>query len=51
MPLSIEAKKAMVAEVSSVAATAQSAVAAEYLGLTVAEMTALRVAARKADVY
>jgi large subunit ribosomal protein L10 len=51
MPLSIEAKKAMVAEVSSVAATAQSAVAAQYIGLTVAEMTALRVAARKADVY
>jgi large subunit ribosomal protein L10 len=51
MPLSIEAKKAMVAEVSSVAATAQSAVAAEYIGLTVAEMTELRVAARKADVY
>lgn len=51
MPLNIEAKKALVAEVSSVAASAQSAVAAEYRGLTVAEMTALRVAARKADVY
>lgn len=51
MPLNIEAKKAVVAEVSAVASTAQSAVAAEYRGLTVAEMTALRVAARNADVY
>jgi len=51
MPLNIEAKKALVAEVASVAAAAHSAVAAEYRGLTVAEMTALRAAARKADVY
>jgi large subunit ribosomal protein L10 len=51
MPLNIEAKKAVVAEVSAVASQAQSAVAAEYRGLTVAEMTALRVAARNADVY
>ena len=42
MPLTREAKEAVVAEVSSVAAGAQSAVAAEYRGLTVAEMTALR---------
>jgi large subunit ribosomal protein L10 len=51
MPLNIEAKKALVDEVNTVAASAQAAVAAEYRGLTVAEMTALRVAARKADVY
>jgi large subunit ribosomal protein L10 len=51
MPLNIEAKKALVDEVNTVAASAQSAVAAEYRGLTVAEMTALRVVARKADVY
>jgi len=51
MPLNLEAKKEVVAEVSSVAAEAHSAVAAEYRGLTVAEMTELRVAARKADVY
>jgi large subunit ribosomal protein L10 len=51
MPLNIEAKKAMVAEVNAVAASAQSAVAAEYSGLSVAEMTELRVAARRADVY
>ena len=51
MPLNIEAKKALVAEVNSVAVSAQSAVAAEYSGLSVAEMTALRVAAREASVY
>ncbi len=51
MPTSIEAKQAIVAEVAEVAATAQSAVAAEYRGLTVGEMTQLRSAARKSGVY
>ncbi len=51
MSLNVEAKQAVVAEVAAVAATAQSAVAAEYRGLTVAEMTQLRVAARQAGVY
>ena len=51
MPLSIEAKRELVEEVSRVAASAQSAVAAEYSGLSVAEMTELRVQARKSDVY
>lgn len=51
MPLNIEAKKAVVAEVNSVAQSSQSAVVAEYRGLSVAEMTQLRVAARSADVY
>lgn len=51
MPLTREAKEAVVAEVNTVAAGAQSAVAAEYRGLTVAEMTALRAEARNADVY
>lgn len=51
MSLNLEAKQAVVAEVSEVAATAQSAVAAENRGLTVAEMTTLRSAARKANVY
>jgi large subunit ribosomal protein L10 len=51
MPLHIEAKKAVVAEVSSVAQDAHSAVAAEYRGLSVAEMTQLRTEARNADVY
>ena len=51
MALNIEAKKALVAEVAEAAASAQSAIAAEYRGLTVAEMTELRVAARNAGVY
>lgn len=51
MPLTREAKEAVVAEVNSVAASAQSAVAAEYRGLTVAQMTELRTQARNADVY
>ena len=51
MAQSVEAKQAIVTEVNSVAASAQSAVAAEYRGLTVAEMTQLRVAARKSGVY
>jgi len=51
MAANVEAKQAVVAEVAAVAKTAQSAVAAEYRGLTVAEMTKFRVAARKAGVY
>lgn len=51
MALSFEAKKAMVAEVSAVAAEAHSAVAAEYRGLTVEQMNALRAQARDAGVY
>lgn len=51
MALKIEAKKALVAEVNSVASSAQSAVAAEYRGLTVAEMTELRASARNSGVY
>jgi large subunit ribosomal protein L10 len=51
MPLSIEGKRALVDEVSQVAASAHSVVAAEYRGLSVGELTALRVEARKADVY
>jgi large subunit ribosomal protein L10 len=51
MPLSIEGKRALVEEVSQVAATAHSVVAAEYRGLSVGELTELRVEARKADVY
>ena len=51
MSLKIEAKQAVVAEVSAVAATAQSAIAAEYRGLTVAQMTQLRSSARKSGVY
>ncbi len=51
MALNIEAKKAIVAEVSEVASTALSAVAAEYRGLTVGQMTELRVKSREAGVY
>lgn len=51
MALNLEGKKAVVAEVSEVASQAFSAVAAEYRGLTVSEMTELRVAARKENVY
>lgn len=51
MSQSVEAKQAIVDEVNSVAVAAQSAVAAEYRGLTVAEMTQLRAAARKSGVY
>jgi large subunit ribosomal protein L10 len=51
MSRNVEAKQAVVTEVAAVAKTAQSAVAAEYRGLTVAEMTKLRVAARQAGVY
>lgn len=51
MALNLEGKKAVVAEVSEVANNAFSAVAAEYRGLSVSEMTELRVAARKENVY
>ena len=51
MALNLEEKKALVAEVSSVAASAHSAVAAEYRGLTVGEMTELRAEARNSGVY
>jgi large subunit ribosomal protein L10 len=51
MALSIEQKKAVVAEVAEVAQTALAAVAAEYRGLTVKEMTDLRVKAREDGVF
>jgi len=51
MALKMEDKKALVAEVAEVAATAQSVVAAEYRGLTVGQMTELRSKARKSGVY
>lgn len=51
MALRLEDKKAQVAEVSAVAKRAQSVVAAEYRGLTVAELTDLRAKARAASVY
>lgn len=51
MALNIEQKKAVVAEVANVAKSALAAVAAEYCGLTVEEMTDLRVKARAGNVY
>jgi len=49
--LTLAAKKAVVEEVTAVASKAISAVVADYRGLTVNQMTMLRAAARKADVY
>ena len=51
MALNLESKKAIVAEVSTIAASALSAVAAEYRGITVGDMTELRVKARNEGVY
>ena len=51
MPLTLDEKKAVIAEVADVANSAQSAVAAEYRGLSVHQMTQLRVQAREAGVY
>lgn len=51
MALNFAEKQAVVAEVAAVAAQAYSAIAAEYRGMSVDELTALRVEARKAGVY
>jgi large subunit ribosomal protein L10 len=51
LALNLEQKKAIVAEVNDVASSALSAIAAEYRGLTVEEMTALRREARNNGVY
>jgi ribosomal protein L10 len=51
MALTLEEKKAVVAEVAEVAQGALSAVAAEYRGLTVEELTDLRIKARQDNVY
>ena len=50
MALLIEDKKQIVAEVTEVAATAFAAVVADYQGLTVEQLTTLRVEARKLGV-
>jgi len=49
--LGLEDKKAIVAEVNAVAALAHSAVAAEYRGMTVDQLTKMRVEARNSGVY
>ncbi len=51
MALKLDDKKAIVAEVNEAAGSALSAVLADYRGLTVAEMTELRVKARESNVY
>lgn len=51
MPMRLEQKQALVAEVNAVAAKAFSALAAEYRGLTVEQITSLRVKARKDGVW
>jgi large subunit ribosomal protein L10 len=51
MALNLEQKKAIVAGVAEVAANAHSAIAAEYRGLSVAQMTELRAKARDSGVY
>ena len=51
MALRLEDKRALVAEVNAVAAEAQSAIAAEYRGLSVEQMTEFRAKARSAGVY
>jgi large subunit ribosomal protein L10 len=51
VPMRLENKQALVAEVNAVAAKAYSAIAAEYRGLTVEQITNLRVKARKDGVW
>jgi large subunit ribosomal protein L10 len=51
MPLKLADKELVVAEVAKIAATAQSAIAAEYRGMSVTAITSLRAKARQADVY
>ena len=51
MALNLSQKQEVVAELAAVAAKAHSLVAAEYAGITVAQMTAMRKKARETGVY
>ena len=51
MSLSLNQKKAVVSEVTDAIASAEAGVLAEYRGLTVAQLTALRTEARNAGVW
>ena len=51
MALRLEDKKALVAEVNEVATGALSAIAADYRGMTVEQMTEFRAKARNEGVY
>ncbi len=51
MSLNLEDKKAVVAEIAAVVATAQTIIIAEYRGIGVASMTTLRKQARESGVF
>ncbi len=51
MALRLDDKKTVVEEVAAIAGQAHSAIAAEYRGLTVTELTELRKRARETGVY
>lgn len=51
MSLNLDEKKAVVAEIVTEVATAQAIIVAEYRGLEVGKMTALRAKARSSGVY
>ncbi|MGH8076233.1 MAG: 50S ribosomal protein L10 [Lysobacter sp.] len=51
MALNLSQKQEVVAELANVASKAHSLVAAEYAGITVAQMTAMRKKARETGVY
>lgn len=51
MSLNLDDKKAVVSEIAAQLANAQTVVLAEYRGVAVGEITALRSKARKAGVY
>jgi len=51
MALNLSQKHQVVAEIADVASKAQSLVAAEYAGVTVGQMTAMRKKARETGVY
>lgn len=51
MPLNLNDKKAIVAEVMGVASKSMSALAAYYRGLTVTQLNSLRANARKNSIY
>lgn len=51
MALNLAQKEKIVAEVAQIAQSAYSAIGAEYRGLSVEQLTKLRVEARKAGVY
>lgn len=51
MPLTRRQKQTVVREVTEVVSQAHSVIAAEYQGLTVGEMTALRIKARESNVH